>query len=152
MKNQKIIFLLLFILILFPIPLVSSPGDVTIIFSNYDLSNTIFMNKIAVQRIFTRKDIRWSNGDSITVFIKPMESIENRMFIADILNMTLYRYQKSLETATYTGKANSVIEVPDDAHMHTAIDAHPGAIGYLNYEIVTHDKIIIICEDDGNCI
>lgn len=123
-----------------------------IIFSEYDLANTIFMNRLMVQRIFTRKDTHWSNGDNIIVFIKPKESIEHKTFVANVLNMTLYRYQQSLETYTYSARALPAIEVSTDQKMLNAIHTHPGAIGYVNYQLLVNDKVIKICDDNNGCI
>ncbi len=151
MKKRIHTAIMLFVLMWIPRQIVGSPGEATIIFSNYDLDNTIFMNRLMVQRIFTRRETRWSNGDSIIVFIKPMDSIEHRNFVSNTLNMTLYRYQQSLETYTYTARALPVTEVANDQQMLTAINTHPGAIGYVNYQLVMNNKTITICEDIGRC-
>lgn len=147
MKSILRHIVLMFVLTGFPRTLVGTEGSATIIFSNYDLEKTLFLDRITVQRIFTRRETHWSNGDNIIVFIKPMDSLEHRHFVTEVLNMTLYRYQKSLESYTYTAKALPVTEVPTDQKMLNAIHTHPGAIGYVNYEIVINDKIIHICDD-----
>ena len=144
--NNILKSILLGFILLWDCPLNSATSDPIIIFSNYDAENTIFMNRLAVQRIFTRKDTRWDNGKNILVFIKPIDSIEHRIFVANVLNMTLYRYQKSLETYTYTARALPVTEVNSDDKMRVAINSHPGAIGYINYELVVNEKKIKIVD------
>jgi ABC-type phosphate transport system substrate-binding protein len=149
---NKIKSLLAIVFLCAPIHLIGGEGNAIIIFSNYDLNKTIFMNKTAIQRIFTRKETHWSNGDNITVFIKPIDSIEHRNFVTNVLNMTMYRYQQSLENITYTAAATPVIEVSSDVKMMNAIHTHPGSIGYVNYDLVVNDKIIKICDDNTGCI
>ena len=139
-------YVLLGLVLMWACPLNSAANDPTIIFSNYDTDNTIFMNRLAIQRIFTRKDTRWENGKNILVYIKPIDSIEHRIFVANVLNMTLYRYQKSLETYTYTARALPVTEVNSDDKMRVAVNSHPGAIGYINYELVVNEKTIKIID------
>jgi ABC-type phosphate transport system substrate-binding protein len=144
MKNK---LLLILCILLYNIPtLYGEEINPTIIFDNNNFSNVLIMNRLAVQRIFTRKDTHWENGDNITVFIKPMDSIEHRAFVTDILNMTLYKYQKSLDTYTYTAKATSVHEVTNDDKMKIAIQTHPGSIGYINYELIMNEKIIKVVD------
>lgn len=144
MRLLKILFVL-FISINIDI----SNADNTIIFSNYNFANTIYMDRLSIQRIFTKKETRWSNGDNIIVFIKPMDSIEHKMFVSNILNMTLYKYQKILDESIYTAKSLPLTEVNNDIQMSTNIQNHPGAIGYINYNLLYGTKTIIIC--DENC-
>jgi len=124
-----------------------SDSDPQIIFSNYNFSDTLFMNRGAVQRIFTRKDVRWSNGKAIIVYTKPIDSIEHKAFVANTLNMSLYRFQRELESSTYSAKAIPLNVVDDDSTMMREIRTHEGAIGYVNYQLVLHNKKIILVDD-----
>lgn len=145
--------LILLVLMIFQVPKTSSSElKTSIIFRNYDLNNTLFMNRIAIQRIFTRQDKRWSNGDEILVYIKPMNSIEHKRFLSDVLHMTLYRYERSLSANTQTGKALPVTEVNSDAKMGVIISSTHGAIGYVNYTIRLNGKqVIVVCDDYSGC-
>lgn len=132
--------------------LVTQPNasdDATIVFSNYNLDSNVNMRRTTVQRIFTLKDTRWSNGDVITVFTKPINSIEHKIFVTRVLNMSLYRYSQSILSATTTAKAIPVTEVADDQKMLLAIQTHPGSIGYINYELIIGNNIIHICEEES---
>lgn len=137
---------LLILLSIAPIVLPGNNTDPAIIFADINLADTLIMNRIEVQRIFTRKEVRWNNGDDIIVFIKPMDSIEHRAFLANVLNMTLYKYQKSLDAVVYTAKALPVIEVSNDDKMRMAIHSHPGAIGYINYELIMNEKTVKVVD------
>ena len=122
-------------------------ADPEIIFSNYTLEDTLFMNRAAVQRIFTRKDVRWSNGKSIIVYTKPIDSVEHKAFVAHTLNMSLYRFQRELESSTYSAKAIPLNVVYNDNAMIREIKSHEGAIGYVNYQLVLHEKKIVLIDD-----
>lgn len=119
-------------------------ADIAIRIDNPD--KILIMNKLAVQQIFTRKITKWSDGTSIIVFTKPLSSIEHRDFTSNILGLTLFNFKKKLETYTYAGKVNSVKEITSDAMMSIKIAQTPGAIGYINYAIITGDRIIIIID------
>lgn len=130
----------------------SSELRTSLIFRNYNLDNTLFMNRVAIQRIFTRQDKRWSNGDEIIVFIKPMNSLEHKRFLSEVLHMTLYRYERTLSTNTQTGKALPVTEVNSDDKMNMIISYTQGAIGYVNYTVRLNGKqVIIVCDDFSEC-
>lgn len=145
--------LILLVLMMLQVPKTSSSElKTSIIFRNYDLNNTLFMNRIAIQRIFTRQDKRWSNGDEILVYIKPMNSIEHKRFLSDVLHMTLYRYERSLSANTQTGKALPVTEVNSDDKMGMLISNNHGAIGYVNYTVKLNGKqVIVVCDDYSGC-
>lgn len=124
-----------------------SDADPQVIFSNYNFADTLFMNRAAVQRIFTRKDVRWSNGKSIIVYTKPIDSVEHKAFVANTLNMSLYRFQRELESSTYSAKAIPLNVVDNDYTMMREVKTHEGAIGYVNYRLVLHNKKIILIDE-----
>lgn len=147
---MKIIHLLLAGLILtLPTPLLGSLSNAIVIFSNYELNNTISMNRVTLQRIFTLRETRWDSGDVITVFIKPKESIEHRNFVTSVLNMTLYNYQQILQL--HSVNAYSLTEVATDQKMLEAIRTHPGSIGYINYDLLLNSKTVNVCDDFNLC-
>lgn len=144
---------ILFFLMLFQVPKTSS-GEykASIIFKNYDLSNTLFMNRVAVQRIFTRQDRRWSNGDEILVFIKPLNSLEHKKFVTEVLQMSFYRYEKTLMSNIATGKSIPLTEVNSDLKMSMYVNNRQGAIGYINYNLeMCNKQVILICDDFTRC-
>ena len=142
------------------IALVSAPHKLvggymipTVIYSTYESKKkTVRLSKTELQRIFTRKITRWSNGDEITVYIKPIGSIEHRSFVAAVLGMTLYRYSKSLEVNTYTANAITVMEVRTDTAMRAAVHSNPGAIGYLNYTDPDGESTVTVCTTETECV
>ena len=145
MFNTLVILLMLFV----PTTLTGSEGKAVVIFSNYKLDNTLFVNREFIRRVFTRKELRWKTGEAITVYIKPMDSIEHRNFVTNVLRMTMSRYKESL-TASIASGTDTVHEVPNGS-MVTAIHSKPGSIGYVNYDPITNEKIIKICDDNMGC-
>lgn len=140
--------LLFLILALFPFNITS--GNIKIISTPpIPDGNVILMNRLMIQRIFTRKETRWSNGQEITVYIKPLGSVEHQEFTRRVLHMSSYKFTKNLEEVTYGGKSTGVIEVITDTEMQLKVSNTPGSIGYINYDqIFVSGKIITIVDAD----
>lgn len=133
--------IIFFLLTLFSIK--STAADLIIWSEN---AESITIDRYSLQQIFTRKIVRWPNGQSINVFIKPKNSIEHRDFVKNILGISNFYYEQLLEQQTFSGKSSSVTEVATDNHMITKIETTPGAIGYINYEIYVGNKKVIIVD------
>lgn len=97
-------------------------------------------DKDTIVKIFTKKVTRWADGQLITVFIKPINSIEHKDFVQSWLNMSNSKYKQELEKQTYSGKSLSVVEVDSDAEMVLKISSTIGSIGYINYGVVINTK------------
>ena len=143
MKILKILILSVFLII----PLQTSYSDVQVVVpSEY---NKLLRDKIMVSYIFTRKVTKWETGERITVFTKPLDSIEHRYFLNQWLNMTTGKYKRELEGQTYSGRATGVKEVSTDEEMMVMVMQTPASIGYLNYGVILHDKSVKIINTDS---
>ena len=109
-------------------------------------ADSMSLDIYSVQKIFTKKINRWPNGRNISVFIKPMNSVEHRQFVIKVLQMTPYGYKEQLERQTYSGKASSVVEVSTDNEMILKVENNVGAVGYLDYQLYAGNKKIIIID------
>jgi len=85
-----------------------------------------------LKAMFTKRKTRWDTGELITVYIKPLNSIEHEEFVYSWLRMTSYRYKRLLEKQTYAGKSTGVIELVSDYEMVAALQAKPYSLGYLS--------------------
>jgi len=85
----------------------------------------------ALKAIFTRKRMFWGNGERIHVFIKPVNSIEHRLFLTQWLGITTYRYKKLLKVQLYSGRNSGVQIVNSDQQMMVSLLQTPYAIGYM---------------------
>jgi ABC-type phosphate transport system substrate-binding protein len=115
-----------------------------VMYSRYDSRETLFIDRDELQRIFTRQTVQWKNGQEIVVYTKPLNSPEHKIFVSETLNMTLYRFLRDLAASPYMNGGKTVHEVPNDQAMIREVLSHNGAIGYVNYELVAHDKHIIV--------
>lgn len=98
------------------------------------------LDHFQLTKIFTKKQFFWPTGQKIVVFIKPIDSLEHRLFVMDVLNMTPYRYKIAIEEILYTGSSTAPIEIATDDEMILRIKQTPNSIGYLNYTTLLANK------------
>jgi ABC-type phosphate transport system substrate-binding protein len=94
------------------------------------------LSRMEIVDIFTRKKHFWSNGKKIIVYIKPTDSIEHKIFVMNVLNISTYKYKTMLESVTYSGANTPVIEISSDEEMISKLERTPYSIGYVNYGTV----------------
>jgi ABC-type phosphate transport system substrate-binding protein len=94
--------------------------------------------------IFTRKQIFWSNGRKIKVFVKPLDSVEHKAFTMGVLNMSSFKYQALLDSTSYSGINSTVTEVLNDSEMLYKLSSTPYSIGYINHTVIFNDNITLI--------
>jgi len=135
----RILFFILFILI----PLNNAHSDTPEVASNVSVNDRV-ITKLDLVRIFTRKNGRWSDGHKITVFIKGIDSLENKLFIIDVLNLTPYKFQSMVDSVVYSGRNTPPIELSSDAEMYQRLSSTPYSIGYFNYMILVNDSDSIV--------
>ena len=94
--------------------------------------------------IFTRKKIFWSNGKKIKVFVKPLDSVEHKLFTMEVLNITPFKYVAMLDAVSYSGANSPVVEVLNDSEMMYRLSNTPYSIGYVNHTVVFNDNTTLI--------
>lgn len=120
-----------------------------IVIANQDVPE-IKIPQFNLVNIFTRKQIFWSNGHKITVYTKPVDSIEHKIFTINVLNLTPFKYKTLLDSISYTGKNTPTIELKSDQEMIFKLSMTPFAIGYINNDLLFNDsqRLIHITSDD----
>lgn len=112
-----------------------------------DLVHTSDMELIYTQEyiksIFTRRMTHWVTGERITVYTKPLNSIEHRNFLITWVGISAYRFKQLLNRQIYSGKNTSVKVVNSDVEMLLSLRATPHSIGYMS-------DASIICHIDKN--
>lgn len=104
------------------------------------------LNHQDLVRIFTRKEMFWPTGQKISVFIKPQNSIEHKIFTINILNLSPYKYRNLTDSVIYSGSNNPPTEIATDEQMLSILERTPNSIGYVNYSIMFNkdDRLVTI--------
>lgn len=94
--------------------------------------------------IFTRNRIWWPNSKKITVFTRQLDSVEHKLFVIDVLNLSPFQFRSRLDSVIYAGKNTPVVEVTSDEEMLLKLSLTPYSIGYVNSTVMINDKLNII--------
>jgi len=125
----------IFLLLLFALwPIQLHSAEPTVVAEKQTTPSVISHQQLV--RIFTRRELFWSSGRKITVFIKPQNSIEHKIFTINVLNLSPYKYKNLTESIVYSGLNNPPIEITTDAQMLDALSRTPNSIGYVNFSIM----------------
>jgi ABC-type phosphate transport system substrate-binding protein len=132
--------------VLFALWLFLSPSSATQqeLFANgYVLEKKVSHSELV--DIFTRKKLFWSAGKKIVVFTRPVDSIEHKLFVMDILKMSPYKYRSLLDAVVFAGDNTPVIEVASDEEMLIRLSMTPYSIGYVKDDVyANHNNLNII--------
>lgn len=101
-------------------------------------------SRLELVDIFTRQKRWWLNGGKITVFTRVLDSVEHKMFVIDVLNLSPYQFKSKLDGAIYSGNNTPVIEVSSDEEMLLKLSLTPYSIGYINSTVMVNDKLNVI--------
>lgn len=134
---MKIILFLVLFFIIEPTIITCAADDPTVIAQKQVELTSIEQSELI--RIFTRKKVFWPSGQKISVFIKPQNSLEHKIFSINILNLSPYKYKSLTDSVVYSGSNNPPTEIESDEQMLSILARTPNSIGYVNYSIVINN-------------
>jgi len=85
-----------------------------------------------LRRIYTMRQIQWSNGQRITVYVLPRQNALHLQFSKERLQMFPYQLDRIWNKLTYSGLGVAPITVNTSKELLEAIRSTPGAIGYID--------------------
>jgi ABC-type phosphate transport system substrate-binding protein len=83
-----------------------------------------------LRRIYTMRQIQWTDGQQITVYILPRQHALHLNFSKERLQMFPYQLDRIWNKLTYSGLGVAPITVNTPKELLEAIRTTPGAIGY----------------------
>ena len=98
-----------------------------------------------LRAIYTLRLERWSNGETIQVFVLPQRSAAHQQFCKNILEVLPHQLQAVWYRLAYSGMGRAPTEVGTEQEMIERVRRTPGAIGYVeNVSAVQDDGILKI--------
>lgn len=91
-----------------------------------------------LRRIYSMRQIRWPNNDTIVVFVLPSQHSTHKTFSKDILRIFPYQLDRIWNKLTFSGLGVAPRIVNSQAELLQAVMKTPGAIGYV--EILDKEK------------
>lgn len=81
--------------------------------------------------IFGMRQLAWSEGAPIRVFVLPDKHPLHSEFCKEILNIYPYQLRQSWDKLIYSGTGQAPTEVSSEEEMIARVASTPGAIGYV---------------------
>ncbi|MDG3087099.1 hypothetical protein P7F88_13730 [Vibrio hannami] len=123
--------------------LVFSPG--TVLADTNNTMNYIVTNPSVPDSELTKQQIRaiylgqrthWSNGSKIVLIIFPPSEVKHSNFVKYSLGLYPYQYKRRWQKLEFSGFGVKPIEVSSDEEMFEMVASLPGAIGYVEENVI----------------
>lgn len=105
------------------------------------------LTKSQLRRIYTMRQLRWSNNRAITVFVLPSQHALHQRFAKERLQIFPYQLNRIWHKLTYSGLGVAPIIVKSEEELIQAVLETPGAIGYLSDEMLIKQREIFISKE-----
>jgi ABC-type phosphate transport system substrate-binding protein len=101
-----------------------------------------------LRRIFLGDISRWRNGHRIILFVRPMDTLDGRLFLDRLLHMSDIDYSQWWLGAVFRGRVPIAPRVIGNAdEMMRAVAAAPDAIGFVAAPTPADAGVIVLTVD-----
>jgi len=97
------------------------------------------LTKSQLRRIYTMRQLRWSDNSAINVFVLPNQHVLHQRFAKERLQIFPYQLNRIWHKLTYSGLGVAPTIVESERELIQAVKQTPGSIGYI--EDITLKKI-----------
>ena len=94
----------------------------------------INLTKSQLRRIYTMRQLRWSDNSAIHVFVLPSQHDLHQRFAKERLQIFPYQLNRIWHKLTYSGLGVAPTIVTSEKELIQAVTSTPGAIGYIDEE------------------
>ncbi|MEM5555291.1 substrate-binding domain-containing protein [Pseudocolwellia sp. AS88] len=91
-----------------------------------------------LRRIYSMRQLRWSNNEPIVVFVLPSQHAVHKTFSKETLHIFPYQLDRIWNKLTFSGLGVAPRIVQSQAELLQAVSTTPGAIGYV--EVMDKEK------------
>ena len=85
-----------------------------------------------LRRIYSMRQLHWSNNTHITVFVLPSQNALHHRFAKECLQIFPYQLNRIWHKLTYSGLGVAPTIVESEQDLIKAVISTPGAIGYIS--------------------
>jgi ABC-type phosphate transport system substrate-binding protein len=90
------------------------------------------LTKSQLRRIYTMRQLRWSDNSVISVFVLPSQHDLHQRFAKERLQIFPYQLNRIWHKLTYSGLGVAPTVVKSEQELIQAVTETPGAIGYID--------------------
>lgn len=98
------------------------------------------LTKSQLRRIYTMRQLRWSDNSAISVFVLPSQHSLHQRFSKEQLQIFPYQLNRIWHKLTYSGLGVAPTIVGSQEELIQAVINTPGAIGYIDDETLIEIK------------
>jgi ABC-type phosphate transport system substrate-binding protein len=99
--------------------------------------------KLELRRIFSRKQVFWSDGQPIVVYVLPSKNKLHQRFSKETLKIFPYQLDRIWNKLTYSGIGTGPVLVESEQALLDSVKSTPGAIGYFEGTIQGGDVHVV---------
>jgi len=96
-----------------------------------------------LRSIYTMKKNTWSDGSPVTVFVLSNNAITHKDFCRSLLKVFPRQLEAVWHRLVYSGTGERPIEVGSEKEMMDRVTNTPGAIGYVQSEVLDENARIL---------
>jgi len=96
-----------------------------------------------LRRIYSMRQVKWSNNQPIVVFVLPSQSALHQSFCKDTLKLFPYQLDRVWDKLTFSGLGVAPTEVSNVEALVRAVKNTPGSIGYVG-RLLKDEEVNII--------
>ena len=105
------------------------------------------LTKSQLRRIFSMRQLLWSDGQKIVVFVLPSSHQLHQNFSKNKLGIFSYKLDRIWNKLTYSGLGTAPIVVQSPQALIDAVVSTSGAIGYIEDSASVKDVYVIKIKD-----
>ena len=94
------------------------------------------LSQFELRRLFTMRQRQWPDGRPVTVFVLPEQHPVHVRFCKDMLNLFPYQLTRIWNKLSFSGTGEAPVVVPDQVTLLQRLSQTPGAIGYVDTDIM----------------
>ena len=122
---------LLFAMLLIIVSFCSSQAIAIEVVTNLNVPE-MQLTQSQLRRIYTMRQVRWSDNSGITVFVLPSQNTLHHRFAKERLQIFPYQLNRIWHKLTYSGLGVAPSIVDSEEALIEAVKNTPGSIGYIN--------------------
>ena len=93
--------------------------------------------------ILGMRQVKWSDGSLIRVFVLPDNHPLHVALCKERLNLFPYQLRQSWDRLVYSGMAQAPVEVASESELIAKVATTPGAIGYVS-RVQNNEKVRVL--------
>ncbi len=98
----------------------------------------------ALQRLFLKKDTRWTSGEAVEPVDQSVKSAVRAAFTSQVHAKDVGAVKSYWQKQIFSGRGTPPPEMPSDAEVLAYVRSHVGAVGYVASDAAVGDGVKVV--------